>query len=162
MKSSKIRKVVAVLTLVSAVVVGSQSAFANTNINEQNDIQNNGYYTPEAFLAGAPSGANNPFLYNKVGTLSSSTDMDWYTISFPSNTYFPGAKALITMAFPSGYYGYVGLTTETGGYVQRTIVNDSPGIFQFEFEFQPNTIYRLRVDSNGPNPGPFTYILGVD
>ncbi len=163
MKALKIRKIVTVLALVSVFAVGAQSAFAGINIYEQNDSTNGNIFTAEPFLAGVPAGTTNPFGYSKVGKLTSPSDRDWYSVSFPSYTWSPGATALISLLWPTGYYYNLTITDEWGGYVDKNIVTTSDNLYQFTFEFQPNTVYKLHVSAGGPDVSPNTnYILSID
>jgi hypothetical protein len=159
----KFKKVAILLAAVSSLAFGAQSAFANTNIYEQADVQNNSFYTPEAYLAGAPAGTTNPFGYNKVGTLSHNDDVDWYSLTFPQNTYYPGATALISLVSPYGGSEYgVSIIDENGGYIEKTIITNNGQLTQFTFNYNPNTIYKLRVFSISAEVSPYSYQLAVN
>ncbi|UKS30926.1 hypothetical protein LOZ80_19080 [Paenibacillus sp. HWE-109] len=159
----KFKKIAIVLSAVSMLAFGAQSAFANTNIDEQADVQNNNYYTPEAYLAGAPAGTINPFNYNKLGTLSSPSDTDWYSVTFPSNTYFPGATALITLVSPFGGIQYgVSILDSNGGVVDKTIITNTEQLTQYRINFLPNVEYKLHVYSLSSSVSPYKYQLAIN
>ncbi|MFF2155791.1 hypothetical protein ACFVVQ_10790 [Paenibacillus chitinolyticus] len=159
----KFKKVAIVLAAVSSLAFGAQSAFANTSINEQFDVQNNNFYTPESFLAGAPAGTTNPFGYTKVGTLSHNDDVDWYLLTFPQSTYYPGATALISLVSPYGGSQYgVTIMDENGGYIEKKIITNTEQLAQFTFNYNPNTNYKLRVFSISPEVSPYSYQLSVN
>jgi hypothetical protein len=159
----KIKKFAVILTAVASLAFGAQSAFANTNIYEQNDIQNNSYYNPEAFLAGAPAGTTNPYGYSKLGTLSSTSDNDWYLLEIPQNTYFPGATATITLVSPYGGLKYdLSVSTDTGGYVQKDWLVDDSQMTQVRIYLEANTKYKLHVYTSGSQVNQYYYQLAVN
>ncbi|UKS30068.1 hypothetical protein LOZ80_14470 [Paenibacillus sp. HWE-109] len=159
----KFKKITLVLAAVSALAFGAQSAFANTNINEQFDVQNNSFNTPEAFLAGAPAGTTNPFGYNKVGSLSNPNDIDWYLLTFPQNTSYPGATATISLVSPYGgpQYG-VTIVDENGGYIEKTRVTDTEQLTQYTINYNPNIKYKVSVYSLSSNVSPYNYQLAIN
>ncbi|WP_166243064.1 hypothetical protein [Paenibacillus turpanensis] len=157
----KIKKIAVILTAVASLTFGSQSAFANSNIYEQNDIQNNSYYTPELYTAGSVS--TNPFGLNKLGTLSSTSDHDWYLLEIPQN--FPSDTALITLVNPYGGVRYsLSITTENGGYVSKEWLIDNETLTQVRIQLSPNTKYKLHVSpySENSDVNQFYYQLAVN
>lgn len=158
-----LKKFVATALLVGMLSMSlAASAFANTNINEQNDTQNNSPYTPENFIAPLPVGTN-PFGYTKLGTLSSTNDQDWYLLELPANTVFPGSTALITLISPyQGSYYSMAIIKEGGGVVEKQWLVDNESMVQVLIKTEPNTKYQIRVYTDAETVSPYNYMLSVN
>lgn len=158
-----LKKLVATALLVGMLSMGlAGSAFANVNIYEQNDVQNNNFWTPENFLAPLPPGYI-PFGYTKLGTLSSPSDSDWYLLEIPASLTYPGSQALITLfsAYEASYYRFA-ITDEVGNPPEVQWLTDDGKIFQAVIKTKPNVKYKIRVYTDEDTVSPYYYMLSVD
>ncbi|WP_146250131.1 hypothetical protein [Paenibacillus flagellatus] len=157
----RFKKISVVLVAMTVLAFGAQSALANTNIYEQNNTQNNSPYTPELFQAGGVPGDTEPRGYNKLGTLSSVSDNDYYLLD--TTQIFPGTNITVTLVSPYNGPKYeIALFTETGGAVQKEWLVDDEQMTQFRFTVQPNTRYIIRVHTYADTVSPYNYQLSVN
>ncbi|OPH57681.1 hypothetical protein BC351_03975 [Paenibacillus ferrarius] len=147
------------------LAVGTQSAYANTNVYERHDIQNDDYYQPEKFIYPDPNLDNitNPFGVTKVGTLRNTTDNDWYLLEIPQDTIGTGSTATITLIGPSGGYRYgLSVSTDDGMPVPKEWLIDDGQVTQVRIYTVADTKYRLHVSLDGSSVSTSPYMLGVN